>query len=61
MQIDLGIEGSRIGMPMPQDLGHLCQGSASTQQIRGEREPQEVCTALRRTESGARKRSLDDA
>src|SRR2546425_183846 len=60
MQVDLCIERGRVGMPMPQDLGHLCQGSSSTKQIRGEREPKQVCTAPGRAESSARQRAPDD-
>jgi len=60
MPIDLGIEGGRIRMTMPEDLGHLGQGSSSTKQVGGERESKQVGTALRRAESGARQRTLDD-
>jgi hypothetical protein len=61
MQIDLRIERGRVGMPMPQKFGHLCQGSASAKQIRGEREPQQVGTTRWGAESGASQRSRDDA
>jgi hypothetical protein len=47
-------------MSVPQNLGHLGQGSASAKQIRREREPKEVGTARRGMESGARQRSFDD-
>jgi len=60
MQIDLCIERGRVWMPMPQDLGHLCQRSSTAEQFRGERESKQVCTVLRRVESGVRERWLDD-
>jgi hypothetical protein len=60
MQIDLCIEGGRVGMTMPQDLGYLCQGSTSTKQVRRECESKQVCTALRRADSGARQLAPDD-
>jgi hypothetical protein len=47
-------------MTVPQDLGHLCQRSSTAKQVRGERESKQVCTVLRRVESGVRERSFDD-
>jgi hypothetical protein len=47
-------------MTVPQDLGHLRQRSSTAKQVRGQRESKQVCTALRRVESGVRERSLDD-
>ena len=61
MQIDLGIERGRVGMSMPQNLGHFGQRASSTEHIRGECEPQEVGTARGGMESGARQRTLHDA